>query len=869
MLSLSLLLGVWILIVTFAQCATLCLNSQPRAKSAPSGNTIAQALHKVLATPNHGPCSRAFPTLPNGSLGNQIHRSTGSLVLEITRDNSSVQVNGPECIRALNNVIHDCVRRGNFWGGNATSSGVQYAIFNNAYPSNWKSTPLPSSSPSKGPPLATPAQGGKSTPKIVITSSQLDDGKGKKPDSAVTPGQSPSAPISPIGAGNPPVNSPTSSSNASRSGAAKSTKTDAPAGAAGALGAAGGVIAAGGAAVAIAGAQPPEPWDGSALAAAEGLPDGSPPAEGDPPPTPTPSLSGDQTHASTAHDSTTTSRSSSTTQSSSSAAASASSALYVIYPKDGFNTANNDAVMDQLKSIAGSEATKAENQLLGLYFWSAHLNPEEKNKILKLSGVMAMEQSDPLHIPPEPSPTTNGFERQAGPTTKKSGSSKAKATPSSKSKSKKVQPRAPPVSTKDRQLHAPLDLVDVSLKPGSPRPLDYYLNDPDSAEDSTGALMDTYYYDPSAGKGVTIFMLDTGAFTGSEDYKNMYGRGVRWLFVPPAARKYSDEFNHGTCTLSKAAGSIYGVAKMATVVIVKLEWQPQLLGSAIDILTGLNMIANDIHPSSRFKAVVNLSVAVTYPMTPRITEHMGKLMEAMRNRWGIVFVTGVGDQEPGHPDEAPPFPTSLAPEIPIIIVGASDVNGNRAPFSLMSPRITVYAPGDQIECASGPSGVQIRSGTSFAAAMVSGLVAYFMGLQSQYRYRLYLNSITQRPANVIKLIKDLAYVRTDGNVPVIYNGYVPPPDTATCSAAGSKNKREACSLTPSATPKPTSKVINKPPPAASSAVKSYVAEATFMGASIVLAPLYFPRVPASTTSRVGVSPNQEYVLGQDLKREAL
>lgn len=190
-------------------------------------------------------------------------------------------------------------------------------------------------------------------------------------------------------------------------------------------------------------------------------------------------------------------------------------------------------------------------------------------------------------------------------------------------------------------------------------------------------------------------------------------------------------------------------------------------------------------------------------------------MKAMQARYRTVFVTGVGDQQACNHLTQPikqhidtgidpqasssanqelGFPASLASKIPMVVVGASDVNGRRAPFSLMSPLITVYAPGVDIICASPEGGAQFRSGTSFAAGMVSGLAAYYLSVRRFYE-PLNRYGGDERTNNMIRLIKQLAWVRSSsgGDVPVIYNGYTPPVTPPSCSVAVSIKKREACS----------------------------------------------------------------------------
>lgn len=120
-----------------SQSDPTCPETQQRAKGAPPSSTISQALQQVLSTPKNGPCSGVFPTLPNGSKSHRAHRSTGSLVLEVIKDDATAQIGHQSCVDAFTSIIHKCVEGGTYWGGNLTVNNVQYAIYNKASPENW------------------------------------------------------------------------------------------------------------------------------------------------------------------------------------------------------------------------------------------------------------------------------------------------------------------------------------------------------------------------------------------------------------------------------------------------------------------------------------------------------------------------------------------------------------------------------------------------------------------------------------------------------------------------------------------------------------------------------------------------------------
>lgn len=118
------------------QHATTCLEGQIRPYGAPTNSTISSALYKVLYTPQTGPCSGLFPDLPGGAVSNVAQWSDGSLVLEVTRASSNTRTD-QHCLKAFESIIFKCIGHGKYWGGNLTSTAIKYAIYNKDFPKDW------------------------------------------------------------------------------------------------------------------------------------------------------------------------------------------------------------------------------------------------------------------------------------------------------------------------------------------------------------------------------------------------------------------------------------------------------------------------------------------------------------------------------------------------------------------------------------------------------------------------------------------------------------------------------------------------------------------------------------------------------------
>lgn len=115
------------------------------------------------------------------------------------------------------------------------------------------------------------------------------------------------------------------------------------------------------------------------------------------------------------------------------------------------------------------------------------------------------------------------------------------------------------------------------------------------------------------------------------------------------------------------------------------------------------------------------------------------------------------------------FPGILAPQIPIIVAGAVQESGIVSDFSQGGSSVTVWAPGQMLQCASHSGDGNVRvSGTSLSVGMVAGLAAYLMSTP-EYSNQVATGGIYQAPF-VKKLITDKAYPRAQGGHPVVYNG---------------------------------------------------------------------------------------------------
>lgn len=168
--------------------------------------------------------------------------------------------------------------------------------------------------------------------------------------------------------------------------------------------------------------------------------------------------------------------------------------------------------------------------------------------------------------------------------------------------------------------------------------------------------MDTteYFYNPIAGEGISIYIVDTGVFTGNSEFANLPG-GYRWIWPTQDFWKDSsdvlyeetDNSEHGTCIMSKVLGSRFGVAKKASIVIAKwiygvpIRWQMLVL----EIIT---RVRKDIVTKAlQGRAVINVSFGQPSDDQEYIAALEAVLKDLVREL-DVVVVISAGNIEVSH-----------------------------------------------------------------------------------------------------------------------------------------------------------------------------------------------------------------------------
>ncbi|MBI1281513.1 MAG: S8 family serine peptidase [Anaerolineaceae bacterium] len=214
---------------------------------------------------------------------------------------------------------------------------------------------------------------------------------------------------------------------------------------------------------------------------------------------------------------------------------------------------------------------------------------------------------------------------------------------------------------------------------------------------------------PADAPKVTIAVIDSGICADHLDLKGRVLPG--WDFVENDAVP-QDEYGHGCAVAGIIAANIDDGAGIAGVAPNAMILPLRVL-DGVGVGTYSNVAAAIVRAADEGAQIINLSVggsnassvlenAIDYAIAKHVT-----VVAAAGNTGGNVL-----------------YPAAYAP---VISVGSVDANLQRSSFSSYLPQLDTLAPGSNILTTALNQSYKTVSGTSFAAAEVSGIIALDMG----------------------------------------------------------------------------------------------------------------------------------------------
>lgn len=218
-------------------------------------------------------------------------------------------------------------------------------------------------------------------------------------------------------------------------------------------------------------------------------------------------------------------------------------------------------------------------------------------------------------------------------------------------------------------------------------------------------------------KEVFVYVAELGV---NDQHIDFSSRQVEWLYTKLATAlnrniPVDDSTDgHSTCVASQAIGTIYGAAKGATLVAVKMADLSE--GSVIEVFP---TILNDIQTKGRQGRSVVLvswgskSWSASGELDSPLYSLMKRFVQQMADQ-NIIIVAGAGNHASRNLN-IDTVPAVFANSIPLIAVSGCDFRGQAAAFSqrLLGGR-EIFPPGVDITCADARSTTDSRrlTGTS-------------------------------------------------------------------------------------------------------------------------------------------------------------
>jgi len=219
-----------------------------------------------------------------------------------------------------------------------------------------------------------------------------------------------------------------------------------------------------------------------------------------------------------------------------------------------------------------------------------------------------------------------------------------------------------------------------------------------------------FLYPNSAGKGVTVYVIDTGVHA----HPDFNGRASTVKSFVDGDPSLEDGHGHGTHVSGTIASTTYGIAKNAIIKGVKVL-NAQGSGTYAGVIAGIDYVGQQANPGDSKILVANMSLGGGK------SQAVDDAIKTASDR-GVFFAVAAGNN---YKQDACSLSPAGAPAA--FAVAASDNTDTLASFSNVGKCVKIIAPGVSITSTWNNGGTNSISGTSMASPHVAGVAALVVG----------------------------------------------------------------------------------------------------------------------------------------------
>ena len=221
------------------------------------------------------------------------------------------------------------------------------------------------------------------------------------------------------------------------------------------------------------------------------------------------------------------------------------------------------------------------------------------------------------------------------------------------------------------------------------------------------------------GTGVVVAVIDTGVYASHPQLRDRVLTGVDLLTGLPGGNHACDTHGTNVAGIIAAAPTVDGVSGVAPgariLPVLVADRTASLSGSAE---ADPELLAAGIDWARQFGVdIINISMSF-YNDNALVRNAVARAQAE-----GIVIVAAAGNEGGADSPNPTPYPAAYPG---VIGVGAIDQSGLRDPDSGHGPYVDLVAPGVDVTVLQRGGGTWVVSGSSFAAAFVSGTVALLL-----------------------------------------------------------------------------------------------------------------------------------------------